>query len=292
MSHILKEMAYIWLKYHLNLNLICNTYIRSYNPLTTLFMAILKDGLQFTGSVGNLTAYTMKGTDKIVVRRKSGPSKEKIKKAPNFAKTRENNVEFGLCAQIASGIRASLWPLKHMAGYNFTPTLIAMAKHVQQLDTTSERGKRKVLFSQHRHLLEGFNLNKINQFNSVLRHPLACSIDRTGVAATVNIPQLVPGMNIFLPWQQPVYRIVAAFGFMCDDDATAEGHAVSTATDWHPSHQPFERTTLSLDYARKGRFGSDMTMILSIGIEMGTPISDHFVQPFKNHAAAKILATG
>jgi hypothetical protein len=57
-------------------------------------MAILKNGLQFTGSVGNLSAYTRRGSDKVIIRTKGGASRDKIKKSPNFKRTRESNSDF------------------------------------------------------------------------------------------------------------------------------------------------------------------------------------------------------
>lgn len=256
-------------------------------------MAIIKNALQFTGSLGNITAYTMRGSDKIIIRTKGGASGKKIKTSPKFQRTRENNAEFGLCAKVASGIRSAVWPVKHMADYNFTPVLNALAKHVQLMDKHHPRGKRHVLFSQHAYLLEGFHLNKQNTFDSLVRHPLSFQINREALQATIQLPTLEPGINLRIPWPDPVFRFIAALGFMTDNSATRKGHAASAETEWHPVLQPFEERELQLQLPPvAGGIRSATTLLLSIGIETGMPVTNTLIKPLKYHACAKILGTG
>ena len=42
-------------------------------------MAILKGPIKYTGNLDDLSAYTMRGTDKIILRRKGGASALQIK---------------------------------------------------------------------------------------------------------------------------------------------------------------------------------------------------------------------
>jgi hypothetical protein len=56
-------------------------------------MARLKGDIKFVGKYGDLTAYTMQGSDEIIIRSKGGASKETIKNADNFARTRDLNKE-------------------------------------------------------------------------------------------------------------------------------------------------------------------------------------------------------
>lgn len=255
-------------------------------------MAIMKNPLQFTGSLGHLSAYTVQGSDKVILRTKGGASKKKIKTSPKFARTRENNSEFGRCAKVASSIRAAIWPVKHMADYNFTPPLIALAKHVQGMDKKNARGKREVAFSQHRYLLEGFNLNRRNPFDSVVRHPLSCNLNRAAATAAIQLPHLVPGVNFRIPWQWPVFRFVAALGIMDDHGRqgnTSTGYAVLMQTEWHPVLQPFPSQILELEFSHAALLKSS-TFLLSIGIETGMPMSNTIINPARYGGCAKILA--
>jgi hypothetical protein len=45
----------------------------------------------YTGSLGELSAYRLRGTDRIIIRRKSGPSKKQIKQNHRFEMTRRSN---------------------------------------------------------------------------------------------------------------------------------------------------------------------------------------------------------
>ena len=60
-------------------------------------MPFLEGPFAFTGKLDMLSAYRMRGVDKIVVRRKGGPSREKIKTGASFANTRRTMSEFGGC---------------------------------------------------------------------------------------------------------------------------------------------------------------------------------------------------
>lgn len=57
-------------------------------------MATLEGGIEFTGSVGMLSAYRMKGSDKIILRKKGGPKKKQVLTSQKFKRTRENMAEF------------------------------------------------------------------------------------------------------------------------------------------------------------------------------------------------------
>lgn len=262
-------------------------------------MAIIKDGIQFTGSLGNMSAYTMKGSDKIILRMKGGASKNKIKRSSTFKLTRQNNTEFSGCAKAASSIRMALMPVRHMADYNFTPVLNALAKHVQLLDNVNKRGERAVLFSQHRYLLDGFHLNRQHTFDSVVRHSLPCDIDRKTGSAVVQLPNLLPRLNLALPWQYPLFRFVAGLGVVADKmytngvykDVTGKKslYPVSVETDWHPVLQPFTRQRLELNFENMPALDETKTLLLSIGIEMGTPVTNAYITPVKYAGCAKVL---
>jgi hypothetical protein len=47
-------------------------------------MAILKNLTEFTGSLGNISAYRRKDSDKVILRMKGGATKKKIKTAKSF----------------------------------------------------------------------------------------------------------------------------------------------------------------------------------------------------------------
>ncbi len=74
-------------------------------------MAQLIGNIQVTGSLDNLSFYKMRGSDKIIVRKKGGPTRKQVKKSPKFENTRRNNMEFGGRSRAVGYIKNALWPL-------------------------------------------------------------------------------------------------------------------------------------------------------------------------------------
>ena len=128
-------------------------------------MAQLTGGITFEGSLDNISAYKMRGSDKIILRKKGGASKKQIQTGANFANTRKINSEWAGCSYAGKAIRNAIHPLKHLADYNISGFLNAIAKTVQKQDLESEYGKRNIYFSQYRDVLEGFSLNKKQLFD-------------------------------------------------------------------------------------------------------------------------------
>ncbi|MFC3197859.1 hypothetical protein ACFOET_09565 [Parapedobacter deserti] len=69
-------------------------------------MAIQKGSIILEGQIGNLSFYRSNG--KPQVRQHSGVSKDRITKDPRFARTRENNLEFGRASNAAKLIRVAV----------------------------------------------------------------------------------------------------------------------------------------------------------------------------------------
>ena len=94
-------------------------------------MGQLESEFQFTGRLGNVTAYRMRWVDKIFVRKKGGSSKERFLKERSFARTRENNAEFSGRARGVSYVRKALAPVRSLADYNFVGHINKVLKYVQ-----------------------------------------------------------------------------------------------------------------------------------------------------------------
>lgn len=264
-------------------------------------MAILTEGLNFTGTVGNLVAYKRKGDDKIVIRMKSpGASKRDIKNSPAFQRTRENNAEFGACSGASKAIRQVLYPVKHLADYNFTATLIKLTKGIQVQDTVGERGKRSILLSRYGHLLEGFLLNRLNSFDNIIRHPVVCSIDRTTGSASIKLPELMLGMNFMTSRKYALFRFIITMGLAQDIVYKDNSYVINepiplpeTAfTKWQPVVQPFEAQHISMQLKEPGALSDNRTILMGIGIEMGVPVTNQVIERIAFSGAAKILAIG
>ncbi|PWV56463.1 hypothetical protein [Chitinophaga sp. S165] len=264
-------------------------------------MAILNNkSLEITGSLGILSLYKRKDSDKIIARTKGGPSRKQIQKSPKFARTRLNNDEFGDAAKGGCFIRGAIFQIRHLADYNFTPTLNALCRSIFKLDMEKPIGARIMHFSQYRHLLDGFNLNRRYPFNAVVKPPVYSSIDRDTATATIHIPELLPNINLTLPWQYPMYRIILSIGIIEDGLGADSGYIAKTplllnqpaTTGWRLATQTYKEETIVVqpDIPKKLRDGQ--TLLVSIGIEMGTLISDSVIERVKHAGSGKILMAG
>jgi hypothetical protein len=262
-------------------------------------MAKLNAPFSFTGPLGNISVYMMRGVDKPVVRQKGGPSKETVKNSPRLANTRKINDEFGGRATAAKWVTRHIFPLKQLADYNIVGPLNALLKPIQLLDTVHALGQRDVVLSKSPQLLSGFSLNRNNGFDSTVRNPLSFSLDRATLSAQVDIPALLPGINFWAPVRFPMYSIVVSVGVIPDLFYGANGYTPSSPdyketgvgtiyTDWYPVMKGSPALTLQVKYGREVP-DDNYSVVLSIGIRYGVMQDATTIQQAKHAGAAKIL---
>jgi len=263
-------------------------------------MAKLISQFPFLGSLGEVSAYKMRGVDHIILRRKGGASKRKIKTHPDFVRTRENNSEFGGRATAVKWVRQALSVQKAVADYNIAGTLNGVLQPAQQLDDKGRRGKRAVLLSRNPQLLQGFSLNRKAPFDSIIRNPPLWSLLRDTRSARIDIPELLPGINFFAPDKHPMFRITAVLGIVPDvfytsikykpsSNSYRDNDVVIVDTDWRAVRKNAPATTLEMTHPTLPPDQS-FSLVLSIGICFGTMSDATTVQQVKYAGAAKILA--
>ena len=233
----------------------------------------------FTGSLGGITAYTLRESDKIILRTTWGPSSHDIATKPAYDITRRNNREFGGRSTAAKWIRRSFQPLHAVINFNSSGPLTALLKPIQELDTDSEFGERHVLLSGQPLLLEGFNFNTRYLFDSVMRNPVAATVSKTAMEASMIFPELLPGINFFPPEPYSFYRLVAVLGLVPDvyyknemyrpDNVYTNHFPVQSRSDWYTVAKGSPSLNFELrlptNLARE-----DYSLVLSAGVEMGT----------------------
>ncbi len=257
-------------------------------------MASINGPFDFEGPFGNMSAYKMYGSDKVILRQKGGPSKDQIKNAPEFARTRELNTEHQAGMLLTGGIRHALFPVMHLGDPQFTGRLNALGKRVQVQDTVSERGKRNMYFSRCRYMLQGFSLNDIQVFESIVRHPITVRNNREERSSGISIPALIPEVNLFPVTKDPYYRLVISLGIVSDvvfqngmpmkeDTQEVQIHY----TDWTNLGATFPATNIELQLETE--LTESMSLLLAIGVEMGRkdPLND--TRTVKRAGSAKVL---
>ena len=160
-------------------------------------MAELIPGFKFLGTLDDLTAYKTKQSDKVILKRKWGPSREMINNKPNYAITRKNIKDFGGASTAASAVKRAMGVMPKVPDYYFFGNLTSLMKVVEAKDTVSPIGKRHVQLSKYPQLLEGLQISKRNLFESQVHNPIVCNLSRQDCSADLTLPALLPGVNFF-----------------------------------------------------------------------------------------------
>lgn len=266
-------------------------------------MAKAKGNIQFTGSMGNVSAYTRRGSDTIILRTKGGASKQQIRQSPVFAHTRLLNTEWSGCTKAGSYIREAMGAVKHLADYPFSGTLNGLAKKVQSLDTEHPLGQRAICFSKVPQALEGFNLNRQHPFDSVVKRPVAYSLFRDTGSANMVLPALLPEIHLYHPWKYSYYRFIVGLGVapnlhFTDSyppyqplDPFPSVQSVSKTTSWQQTKAIFEEQHPDIALPNNTPLPDSYTLILTIGIEFGDLSINGQIEPVRYAGCAKVLAT-
>ena len=259
-------------------------------------MAKLEGNIQITGSLNNLSYYKMRGSDKIIVRRKGGPSRKKVKESSVFENTRRNNSEFGGRAAASAFIKNVLKPMRFIADHNITAPLNALLKPIQNMDTSSEWGKRNIIISKNARLLEGFSINRRNPLDSIVRAPISYVIQNKQVV--IDLPDLWPGLNFITPGNYPWYKFIATAGLVPDLYYQGENRGYQPnvdytygfrdeSTDWLPVNNRAAATKLVIDNIPDVKPGDHCTLV-AISIAFGT-MQNTEISPVKYTGAGRVI---
>jgi hypothetical protein len=258
-------------------------------------------GGSLRGSIHDLSFYKMKGVEEVIVRRKGGPSKKKIRTDPNLEMVRRYNAEFGGRAKAAKWIMRALSFQKPLADHNVAGPLNSLLTLAQNLDTVGELGERNVRLSASPLILKGFSLNRNNPFDSTVRFPVAYELSRETAAATVRVPELIPGINLFTPGKYPLFCLQVTLGIVPDIVFSKGGYELvnpdyeyfehgqpQAVSDWYPVVKGSPATTLEVKYTRFPLDGN-FTLVLAIGVKYGILQDTQTILQAKHAGCAKVL---
>ena len=267
-------------------------------------MGNIISGSDFTGRLGPVSVYKMRGHDKLVIRSKGGASKSRIKNHRNFEATRNLNREWVLVTRTAKNIRLGLSAIGQLADYNVSGPLNALVKKIQTSDTINEKGKRSILFSRYPDFLSSFQLNRQTLFDSIVRQPLEVSVDKNSAVATVTVPALQPSIHFFPNPRYAYYRFVIDLASASDQIWNEETMSFKPVipvlpkykhffTTWVPASSTQPAATYQIaPYIEGFSTGPDMILIVGAGIQYGMPSPDGSIQPVPYAGAARILKCG
>jgi hypothetical protein len=264
-------------------------------------MGNIISGSDFTGRLGPVSVYKMRGHNKLVIRTPGGASKNRIKNHRNFQATRNLNREWKLVTEVAAEIRSELSGLRPLADYNVSGPLNALVKKIQISDTVNEKGRRSILFSRYPDFISSFQFNRQTLFDSIVRQQLEVNIDKPAALATVTIPVLQPAIHFFPNPRYAYYRLAINIASASDqiwDEESMSYKPVNPLlpvykdlfTDWVPASSTQPDATYQLNPVNEGfSSGPDMILILGAGIQYGMPAPDGSIQSVPHAGAARII---
>lgn len=174
-------------------------------------MAKQKGLLKVEGTMGGMTFYKKDGA--FLVKEKSHISADKIAKDAAFARTRENNAEFGSAGKAGKLLRDSLRSMMLNATDSLVTSRVTQLMFNElKLDTTSVRGSRKpatgLALATGKALMKGFNFNINSLLSGVLYKPYTV-VPATGV---ITITGLIPQTDVAFPLGATHLSISGAMG--------------------------------------------------------------------------------
>ena len=255
-----------------------------------------------TNSIGDYSIYQMEGVNKLILRAKGGPSKEQIANDPQFERFRKCQSEFSGAGKASGLIMNTTKALNSLADHAYCGMLSKVCKIIQKQETDAEPGKRPILFSKYGKFLEGMNFNERKVIDTVLKQLPRYTILRDEHKATVYFSELFPGVNLFNPWNYPVYRFIITLGVLQDMELTANGYKVTNPaiilnrtqviTDWNFSNQALSAASYGLVLADNTILDAGSSLVLAMGVQFGRIISNSITEMAKKAGCAKILAVG
>ena len=180
-------------------------------------MAIQKGHIKYTGTLGEVRHFKMKGLPGFYAGMKGGPTGEQVLNDSVFERTRENMNEFGGCALAGKSVRVGLAQLmKQMSDPQLTGRLTAIMKKINLEDQSEARGYRAILITAQQQYLAGLAFNRNVSFDGIFYAPftLVTAADRTG--ATLTVTAFNPINYISAPAGATHFRLINAVSVISD----------------------------------------------------------------------------
>ncbi|WP_276483650.1 hypothetical protein [Paraflavitalea pollutisoli] len=184
----------------------------------------------FTGSIGGVTGYKRNG--QYFVKEKSTVTRDRVLKADNYARTRENSWEFKHAARSSMLLRRVLWPLAKLmklADGHLSPRVNGLCTRIIRTDPVNGRGERR-MHAGELEQIEDFAFRKDTNFHTVCKVVTSSTIDTETGTMQFTVKPFDPTSRIDAPEGATHFQWVAnggAVNFNTEDahfDFTSSAH--------------------------------------------------------------------
>ena len=170
-------------------------------------MAKQKGFTKIQGTLGETTFLETRNGNQ--VREKARSIAPQIKSSPAFARTRENNIEFGRACKVAKLLKTSLAPLVGSAkGSNNSGRLVKKVMTIVKKDMVGLRGQRNVMDGPLTDL-EQFEMNDKASMTAIAPIQFATAINRLTGVLSLTIPSFIPTNIVKVPEGTTHFRFVS-----------------------------------------------------------------------------------
>lgn len=167
--------------------------------------------LRYSGSMGGVRHFKIKGLQGDYAGLVGGPTAEQIKKDNAFARTRENMSEFGGCASAGKSIRVGLSQIiKQMGDSRLTGRLTAIMKQINLEDTANPRGQRAIEVSTNQSVLTGLNFDANVSLAGIFNAPYTLTPDPSRTFSNFDVASFNPANLVNNPAGATHFRLINA----------------------------------------------------------------------------------
>lgn len=263
-------------------------------------MARQKGLMKYTGTIGDVRHFKIKGQQGFFAGLVGGPTAQQVKSAPEFERTRENMNEFGGCAKAGKSLRTALSALMgKFTDSQVTGRLTSIMKKINLEDGTEARGYRKVEISTQRKYLDGFEFNKNLSVSGIFNAPYDVNHDVDRTSADFIVDEFLPVDLISAPSGSTHFRLLNVLAVLADfsynpttgsyepDDMDNNELNVVEYSPYIPLNQSYAGTTLTASLPGTPTLGANVTVVQCIGIEFFQEVNNQYY-PFASGNCLKI----
>jgi len=268
-------------------------------------MATVNGIFKPSGTLEGVTFYNRYDSDKVIMRKKGGPRKERMATGKEFAKVRKHQAEWGACVLFGRAMKFAVGELYAMNDHNLSAAWTGVGKKLMGIDKVNELGKRELRLSNYKEAMLNYQFCRKKPLASVLHVQPTYSMDREQLSAEVRFEGITTANELVNAGRWPYFRLVVALGCVSDislknsffdkyapDNDELYGVSTIGSTAWLSANDVLGVQVIAVKFADfyRTQLGDEVTVVLSVGVEFGSVGFGGVIEGVRKSGAAKILA--
>ncbi len=270
-------------------------------------MATVNGIFKPNGTLEGVTFYKRYDSDKVIMRKKGGPRKERMATGKEFAKVRKHQAEWGACVLFGREMKFAVGELYAMNDHNLSAAWTGMGKKLMGLDKVNEIGKRELRLTAYKEAVLNYQFCRKKPLASVLHVLPTFTIDHEQLSAEVRFDSITTAKDLVNTDRWPYFRLVVALGCVSDisfkkskfDKYTPEneelyGVCMIGTSAWLSANDVLGEQVIAVkfDDFYRTQMGDEVTLVLSVGVEFGTVGFGGVIEGVCKSGVAKIIGVG